>query len=284
MRIHFLAALAIVVPACAGDITSPGGGGPGGAVCGNGIVETGEQCDDGNTTSGDGCSSTCTTEQTVTPHVSVTVDKATITTDLNVETDVTVTATSEMGFAGTVTLAAAAMDSSNAAITDWVNTLDQASLTLASGGTATAKLKVSAAGDAAMLAGNITVTATGAATPGTATVAVTFNPIADVTFGDNAGTCEYPTTRNFKIKAGRQLAVYNASTTSKLVVHTGGQITGLPHEGDTGTAAGQAYINTLSTAGQADQIYCHNDGTASPANGYLATGVQNNGPVIQTVQ
>ncbi len=37
----------------------PGGGGP---VCGNGALETGEQCDDGNTTSGDGCSATCQTE------------------------------------------------------------------------------------------------------------------------------------------------------------------------------------------------------------------------------
>jgi len=32
------------------------------AVCGNGVVEAGEQCDDGNTTSGDGCSATCQTE------------------------------------------------------------------------------------------------------------------------------------------------------------------------------------------------------------------------------
>ncbi|MBU2612139.1 MAG: DUF4215 domain-containing protein [Nanoarchaeota archaeon] len=31
-------------------------------VCGNGVVETGEQCDDGNTISGDGCSSTCQIE------------------------------------------------------------------------------------------------------------------------------------------------------------------------------------------------------------------------------
>jgi cysteine-rich repeat protein len=30
--------------------------------CGDGVVDTGEQCDDGNTTSGDGCSSTCQTE------------------------------------------------------------------------------------------------------------------------------------------------------------------------------------------------------------------------------
>ena len=32
------------------------------SACGNGIVETGEQCDDSNNVSGDGCSSTCQTE------------------------------------------------------------------------------------------------------------------------------------------------------------------------------------------------------------------------------
>ncbi len=33
------------------------------AVCGNGLTEEGEQCDDGNTVNDDGCSSTCQTEQ-----------------------------------------------------------------------------------------------------------------------------------------------------------------------------------------------------------------------------
>src|SRR6516225_7910383 len=32
------------------------------SVCGNGIVEFGESCDDGNTASGDGCSSSCALE------------------------------------------------------------------------------------------------------------------------------------------------------------------------------------------------------------------------------
>jgi TonB family protein len=52
-----------------GDPTSTGpcieNCGPGPAaepVCGNGSVEVGEQCDDGNTTSGDGCSATCKIE------------------------------------------------------------------------------------------------------------------------------------------------------------------------------------------------------------------------------
>jgi len=39
---------------------SSGGGSAG--VCGDGTVDSGEECDDGNTTAGDGCSATCTTE------------------------------------------------------------------------------------------------------------------------------------------------------------------------------------------------------------------------------
>lgn len=35
---------------------------PAAPVCGNAAVETGEQCDDGNTAAGDGCSPTCRTE------------------------------------------------------------------------------------------------------------------------------------------------------------------------------------------------------------------------------
>ena len=31
-------------------------------VCGDGVVDTGEECDDGNTDDGDGCDSTCLTE------------------------------------------------------------------------------------------------------------------------------------------------------------------------------------------------------------------------------
>ena len=41
-----------------------GGGGNNNGTCGDGEVTGSEQCDDGNTVSGDGCSSTCTTEST----------------------------------------------------------------------------------------------------------------------------------------------------------------------------------------------------------------------------
>jgi cysteine-rich repeat protein len=49
-------------PTQAGNAPTGCPGGGGGAVCGNGAIEAGEQCDDNNTASGDGCSSTCQLE------------------------------------------------------------------------------------------------------------------------------------------------------------------------------------------------------------------------------
>ncbi|MCF7846659.1 MAG: DUF11 domain-containing protein [Candidatus Gracilibacteria bacterium] len=46
-----------------------GGGPPPEPVCGNGIVEPGEECDDGNTNNGDGCSASCTEEGNGSPPV-----------------------------------------------------------------------------------------------------------------------------------------------------------------------------------------------------------------------
>ncbi len=43
---------------CQECLCVPGSGG----ICGNNLLETGEQCDDGNTTSGDGCSASCQQE------------------------------------------------------------------------------------------------------------------------------------------------------------------------------------------------------------------------------
>lgn len=45
-----------------GDTQIPGDQTP---SCGNGVLETGEQCDDSNTVDGDGCSSTCQSEKIV---------------------------------------------------------------------------------------------------------------------------------------------------------------------------------------------------------------------------
>lgn len=73
-----LVLITFFIPSIHGDIISVNAGGSGeivvgpdryiegfffaNLICGDGLLELGEQCDDGNTVSGDGCSSTCQTE------------------------------------------------------------------------------------------------------------------------------------------------------------------------------------------------------------------------------
>ena len=45
--------------------TTSGGGNPSTTVCGNGAIESGEQCDDGNRTPGDGCNAFCAIEPAI---------------------------------------------------------------------------------------------------------------------------------------------------------------------------------------------------------------------------
>src|SRR4051812_3446710 len=46
----------------ASSTATTGTGGSAPAVCGNGVTEAGEDCDDGNTKPGDGCAAGCTLE------------------------------------------------------------------------------------------------------------------------------------------------------------------------------------------------------------------------------
>ena len=139
MRSLLLAIIAAVaIPACTQDIT--GGTGPGDdqqqPTCGNGVVDPGETCDDSNTNNGDGCSSTCQTENTSQPRVAITVDQPTLPAmDLGQSASVAITLTSMMGFSGDVTLAATVADATSTPITDWITNLDMTTVTVAADGT-----------------------------------------------------------------------------------------------------------------------------------------------------
>ncbi len=60
----FLIGVSILITTRLQSNQTPDETGAAGAVCGNGDIEGSEVCDDGNTTSGDGCSATCQTEST----------------------------------------------------------------------------------------------------------------------------------------------------------------------------------------------------------------------------
>ncbi len=294
MRTLILASLALT-PACligSGDISGTGDTGK----CGDGVINAGETCDDGNTVSGDGCSSTCQIEDTNSPHVVLSVDKLTVTSDLNTTTTIMVTATGMMNFSGDLALTVAAADSSAATITDWTTALDSSTLEVSTDGTASAMLTLSAMGDTAMLTGNLTVTATGgnAASPATVTIPTTFNPVLDVTFTDDGtGKCAYPighgVNNPYQIKVGRQIAVYNGSAVVLgMIVHTNAAIAGLPHEEPRvapGTQPTQAYVSTIGPTaqpGDEDTFYCHDPNT--PLTMLGDAGVTANYPALKVVQ
>lgn len=288
MRTPLLAGLlALLIPACTDGISDIGGAGDdtgGAAVCGNGSMEAGEACDDSNTNNGDGCSSSCQTENTAVPRVVIALDKTTLTSDLNVENTVTVTLTSMMGFTGDVTLAASAVDGSTA-LSDWAAGLNNTTVTLAADQTATATLTVRAMGDVGALTGNVKVTATSTAAEADASVAVTFNPVLRIAFTDENGACGYSIAHNtvpnaWKIKAGRQIAIVNPSATLGMTVHTDNTIEGFPHESGS-TAPGAAYTRTVTAAGQTSSFYCHNPGNGDAT--LLKQGVSQNYQQLTTV-
>jgi hypothetical protein len=203
-----------------------------------------------------------------TPKVTVTVDKSTITTDLLVDNQVTVTVAGSGGFAGGVTLAAQVVDAGGAAITDWTVSLPTTSLTLPANGMQTATLKVKVPGDAAGLAGTVKITATTTLGAQTATTAVTANPQVTVTFTNTGGTCNYDvwTLNNpLKLKVGRALRVVDGGNLP-MQIHFDGGITGIDHQGGT-MAAGQAYAQTPQSANGQVQFYCHDAGTGAAVDG-----------------
>ncbi len=284
MRSILLAALAsVALPACVSDIAGVSGGDDTHApTCGNGVVDPGETCDDGNTNNGDGCSSTCQVENTTVPRVALIVDNATISTDLNVVSAIMVTATSEMGFTGAVTLAAVSD------VADWKAMLATTTVTLTAGGTATAMLTIRAMGDTTALTGSVKVTATDSGPASDVSVAATFNPTLDVFFKpDSNGVATYDTdfvgpTHPYKIKAGRGIKVYNGSTTKMLTVHVSGNIAGFPHESTAvgaATAPGNAYTGTTASTdvGNSADFWTHNGG----ATAFLDAG---NGNAVATIQ
>lgn len=262
------ACLSLSLIACAGTISGQGddGGddgddGAGGAVCGNNVKEGAEACDDGNTTSGDGCSATCTTEAA--PKLGVTLDKQTVNTELFSTNMITVTLTSTGGFAGSVGLAASVVDTAGVAIPGWTITMP-ATVDLAANGTQTAvaTLKLPSTG---ALAGTVKIDAT--TTLGVehieSTVAVQKQITFTVNFNAGANQCVYPTDAvgNVNVQQGTKIRFLDNDATANMIFHiddNAGSIAGLTHQGNGGTAAGTAYEQTVGAATGTAKWYCHN--------------------------
>jgi len=263
MRTPLVAAfLGLSLVACTGVI---GDGGPGGddddvpgPDCGNSVVNAGETCDDGNNSSGDGCSAACSTEGS--PAMSMTVDKPTVMTELMTETMLTVTVTSSGGFSGPVTLTGSAIDAQSAPITGWTVTFDNASVDVPANGTATAVATVKIPSENMGLAGTIKIDGASSIGAKTAQTAVTVLDQVSLPMTLVDGQCSYPPVTSFKLTTGSKLRIVN-NAARNVTFHMQGADnqpeTNLSHQDDPGTPAGGVYEQTLTSTSGAALWWCH---------------------------
>jgi cysteine-rich repeat protein len=273
MRRPILAAiLGFGLPACMiGDGSISGGGGSGGggddnpgAVCGNNTLETGEQCDDGNTNAGDGCSSSCQTEAPA-PRLTATLDQPTVTTELGKTETVNLTLTSENAFTGTVNIATSFVDATDAPVTG-VTVTAAPTADVAADGTQMVPITIKVAPNAtgAVLNATLHVDLTSSADSPMLTSAVTINNIYTVDYAAGTGTTSANHAQagvDIKVKRGALLHFKNDDTT-RHIIHAGGSYSNAHENTNTGGAPGRTYeINTIQfAAGSVGDIGCHDHG------------------------
>jgi len=250
MRTSLAAALiAALVPACESGIEGTGGGDAGGSGSADAFVDPN------------------------TPHVTLSVDKTTVTTELRTTQEVTVTATSVMGFTGAVNLSASVVDSANATLSDWVATFDNTTVNLTANGTATAKVtvkvptKFAGATDTLKIEGTSSAPVTGASSTLNVTNQITYR------MSVNGGACVFPAdygklNNRDLIVVGTKVRWFNEDTTDSFEIHmNSGDAYGFSHQaqGTYGTAdpvtePNTAYEQTAVTDSNTDVItwYCHN--------------------------
>ena len=262
MRTSFLAAfLGLSLVACTGVIGDPGPGGDDddtvpGPNCGDAVVNAGETCDDGNNTSGDGCSAACSVEAS--PALSVVVDKTSVMTELMTETMLTLTLTSSGGFSGPVTLTGSALNAQNAPIQGWALTFDAPTVDIVADGMSTVVATLKIPSENMGLAGTVKVDASSSLGATSTETAVTVLDQISLPMSLTGGLCNYPAVKAFTMTTGSKIRWVNNSTDT-IRIHIDGALQGdtkLDHEPAPGTPAGQVHEQTIGGVGLAGW-YCH---------------------------
>lgn len=232
-----------------------------GATCGDSIVQSGEQCDDGNNASGDGCSATCTTEQSQTPKVDISLDKPTITSDLLQTHMITVTLGASGGFSGAVNLTGTAVDANNQPLPGWTVAFNTPTVNLSANGNTNAVATLTIPSEARGLAGTVKITATSSLGAVEKTSAVTVANQLTIQMTLNNGLCVYPAAGTINVLAGTKVRWLNKAATN-VTIHIGnGGANGFNHQADPGTAPNGVYEQTATGApGGNITWYCHAPG------------------------
>jgi len=208
----------------------------------------------------------------------------TVNSELLTSNVVTATITSSGGFEGSVNVTASVVDSNSQPISDWTVTLDSASVSVPSDGTAQAKATVmipSTLAAASELTATLKIEATdpsGTVTAQSATSAFTTTNQVTIAMNENNGQCQYPagfsTTTPLQVKVGTAVRWLNMSN-GTIEIHSNGAQYGFCHENEPcnesttnpqatpGTLnTNDAYVQTAATVGDGKAFtwYCHSPG------------------------
>ncbi|MFT3700113.1 MAG: hypothetical protein QM831_43610 [Kofleriaceae bacterium] len=202
------------------------------------------------------------------PSVAVSVDP--VMTELGTTAPVTVTLTSQNGFAGPVTVAGALTTPNGDAITDWTVSFDNSAIVPAGGSFTVNGILTTKSTSLATMANTLTVTATSAAPTQTATATVTAaNQITlPISVDTTNNTCVYPTPLGIAdpvhVRVGTKIRWFNTGTVA-VIIHSNGVADGIAHQGqgtagnDPNTQPGETFEQTLTGNGlQVFTWYCHN--------------------------
>jgi cysteine-rich repeat protein len=261
MRTPFALLVGSLLVGCTVGDPGPGGGDDTtDNVCGDNVVAGSEECDDGNAAGGDGCSATCTTEPI--PRLDMVVDKQQISTELNKSHMITVTLVGSGGFGGAVNLTASAVDANNVAIPGWTIAFPNPTVNVPVDGSVDAVGTLTIPSENRGLTGTVVVDATSALGPKSTRTAVTaLNQVSlEVTMNGN-GQCVYTSVMGqTRVTVGTKIRMVNKGTDT-MIFHSDGGARGVPHQDtNTTTAVNAAYENTIGSAGNAFNWYCHSPG------------------------
>ncbi|MGN6108683.1 MAG: myxococcus cysteine-rich repeat containing protein [Kofleriaceae bacterium] len=260
------------------EVGDPVGGGgddqPGGAVCGNGVKEGNEACDDGNLVDGDRCSSSCTIEAQ--PRLDMVSDKVTLQTELKTTSQITVTLTSSGGFSGPVALTAAAVDGVGTPIPGWTVALNIPTVDVPADGTVDVVATLTIPSTNRGLNGTVKIDATSSLGPkSVSTTVMVQNQVSfEVTMNGN-GQCVYTAVMGITdVTVGTKVRLVNKGT-DNVIFHSDGGGLGLPHQSTTGTGspANGSYEGTITSAGAAFGWYCHSPGP-NPNTQQITVGIR----------
>ncbi len=207
-----------------------------------------------------------------TPKLAVTVDKATINTELMSSNQITVTLTSTGGFSGPVTLTPSVVDSASAPVTGWTAGLNMTSVNVPENGTASAVLTLTIPSNTGVLAGTVKIDASSSLGAQSVSSTVTAANRVTISVKNNGlGQCVYPTgMTSTTIKLGATLRFINTATIAGDVVRihmdeNAANTSGLKHE--QADIIGTATYDQVPTGVDADGVgwYCHTPGN-NPGN------------------